>query len=150
MSQVAFCAVGEFADHSLEKARYKSSQQRRRFSVTFKQESEADSDPLLALCRYLASGLCSPLLATSHSTPPRRRPPLPQTRVQVSSLLRLSFSSELTHRSGSATDGILGGYTTSGGNPYTEWASNSGGVGTTLTLTWATPQTVNMVVLYDR
>lgn len=49
-----------------------------------------------------------------------------------------------------AIDGLLGGFTTAGGDYTQEWASNGGGKGTTLTLTWATPVLVNLVVLYDR
>ena len=46
-----------------------------------------------------------------------------------------------------AIDNQLAGYTTSGGDPFNEWASNKGGKGTTFTLTWAVPVTLSSLVL---
>jgi hypothetical protein len=46
-----------------------------------------------------------------------------------------------------AIDGIIDGYP----RDYTkEWATNSGGAGSWLMLTWNSPQTVDRIVLYDR
>lgn len=41
-------------------------------------------------------------------------------------------------------------YTTSGGDPYQEWASNSGGVNTTLQLSFSSAVSIAQIVLYDR
>ncbi|KDE08515.1 hypothetical protein MVLG_01294 [Microbotryum lychnidis-dioicae p1A1 Lamole] len=49
-----------------------------------------------------------------------------------------------------ACDGLIGGYTTSGGDYTQEWASNGQGVGATLTITWSSPITMNRFVMYDR
>lgn len=46
-----------------------------------------------------------------------------------------------------AIDGVIDGYP---GDYSREWASSNDGVGTTLTLTWASPVTLSSVVLYDR
>lgn len=45
-----------------------------------------------------------------------------------------------------AVDGVVGGYP---GDKSQEWSAG-GTVGTTLTLTWATPQTIDHIRLYDR
>ncbi len=45
-----------------------------------------------------------------------------------------------------ATDGVVGGYP---GDKSQEWSAG-GTVGATLTLTWATPQTIDRILLYDR
>ena len=45
-----------------------------------------------------------------------------------------------------ATDGVVGGYP---GDKSQEWSAGST-VGATLTLTWATPQTIDHILLYDR
>jgi len=45
-----------------------------------------------------------------------------------------------------AADGVVGGYP---GDKSQEWSAGST-VGATLTLTWATPQTIDRVLLYDR
>ena len=45
-----------------------------------------------------------------------------------------------------ATDGIVGGYP---GDKSQEWSAG-GTVGATLTLAWATPQTIDRILLYDR
>lgn len=49
-------------------------------------------------------------------------------------------------------DGIISGYKNpgSGFNTAAEWASAGGGVGTWMKLTWKTPISVNLVVMYDR
>ncbi|SCZ89975.1 BZ3500_MvSof-1268-A1-R1_Chr1-3g01700 [Microbotryum saponariae] len=49
-----------------------------------------------------------------------------------------------------ASDGLIGGYTSSGGDYTQEWASNGQGVGATLTITWSSPITMNRFVMYDR
>ncbi|KAL8279274.1 hypothetical protein RQP46_008311 [Phenoliferia psychrophenolica] len=49
-----------------------------------------------------------------------------------------------------AIDGIVGGYTTSGGDPYSEWSTASGKVGSTLTLSWASPVTLQNLQIFDR
>ncbi|KAM0756596.1 hypothetical protein T439DRAFT_376762 [Meredithblackwellia eburnea MCA 4105] len=49
-----------------------------------------------------------------------------------------------------AIDNLIGGYTTSGGDPYEEWASSGGGTGTTFLLTWSETIEVASIVLYDR
>ena len=47
-----------------------------------------------------------------------------------------------------AIDGVIGGYPST---PYNvEWATTGGGVGSWLKLTWATAQTFDTIVLYDR
>jgi hypothetical protein len=47
-----------------------------------------------------------------------------------------------------AIDGVIGGYP---GTPYNvEWATTGGGAGSWLKLTWASAQTFNTIVLYDR
>jgi LmbE family N-acetylglucosaminyl deacetylase len=46
-----------------------------------------------------------------------------------------------------AIDGVIDGYP---GDYTKEWATNGGGVGSWLKLTWSSPQTINKVVLYDR
>ena len=45
-----------------------------------------------------------------------------------------------------AVDGVVGGYP---GDKSEEWSAG-GTVGATLTLTWATPQTIDRILLYDR
>jgi len=45
-----------------------------------------------------------------------------------------------------AVDGVIGGYP---GDKGQEWSAG-GTVGATLTLTWATPQTIDRILLYDR
>ncbi|KAK4699652.1 hypothetical protein P7C70_g6606, partial [Phenoliferia sp. Uapishka_3] len=47
-----------------------------------------------------------------------------------------------------AIDNLLDGY--SSGDPYDEWASKGGKLGTTFTLTWASPVTLNSLVIFDR
>ena len=47
-----------------------------------------------------------------------------------------------------AIDNLIDGYKTSGGDPWDEWASNRGGNGTTLTLTWPSPVTLSSLVLW--
>ncbi|KAM0752192.1 hypothetical protein T439DRAFT_312308 [Meredithblackwellia eburnea MCA 4105] len=49
-----------------------------------------------------------------------------------------------------AIDGTRGGYTTSGGDPYSEWATSGQGVGATLQLTWPSSVTISSISLYDR
>ena len=46
-----------------------------------------------------------------------------------------------------AIDGVIDGYP---GDYTKEWATAGGGAGSWLKLTWTSPQTVNMIVLYDR
>jgi len=46
-----------------------------------------------------------------------------------------------------AIDGVIDGYP---GDFTKEWATQGGGAGSWLKLTWSSPQTVNKVVLYDR
>lgn len=49
-----------------------------------------------------------------------------------------------------AIDGLIGGFTSSGGIYTQEWVSAGGGAGTTFALTWASTVNVGQVVLYDR
>ncbi|SCV68200.1 BQ2448_321 [Microbotryum intermedium] len=50
-----------------------------------------------------------------------------------------------------AIDGLIGGYKEDGTGIYTqEWASNGQGVRATLTITWSSPMTMNLFVMYDR
>ena len=46
-----------------------------------------------------------------------------------------------------AIDGVIDG---SPGDYTKEWATDGGGAGSWLKLTWTSPQTINQVVLYDR
>ena len=46
-----------------------------------------------------------------------------------------------------AIDGVIGGYP---GNSTVEWATDGGGAGSWLKLTWSTAQTFDTIVLYDR
>ena len=46
-----------------------------------------------------------------------------------------------------AIDGVVGGYP---GNYTEEWATDGGGAGSWLKLTWSSPQTIDTIVLYDR
>jgi LmbE family N-acetylglucosaminyl deacetylase len=46
-----------------------------------------------------------------------------------------------------AVDGVIGGYP---GDYTVEWATNGGGAGSWLKLTWSSPQTFDTIVLYDR
>ena len=46
-----------------------------------------------------------------------------------------------------AIDGVIGGYP---GDYTVEWATDGGGAGSWLTLTWSGPQTFDTIVLYDR
>lgn len=49
-----------------------------------------------------------------------------------------------------AIDGVISGYDGNGGDSRKEWATNGGGVGVTLLLTWTQPFSINSVVLFDR
>src|SRR6478752_9893590 len=58
-----------------------------------------------------------------------------------------SQNSQSGQTAAKSVDGIVGGYP---GDSTKEWATQGGKAGSWLRLTWATPVTINEVVLYDR
>lgn len=74
----------------------------------------------------------------------------PGTPTNIARRAQVTASSENTatgQTASRAVDGIVDGFP---GNHTNEWASDGGGVGTTLTLSWDEPQTVSSVRLHDR
>ena len=72
----------------------------------------------------------------------------PSNNIAPSATVAASSQNTSTGQSASsAIDGVVDGYP---GNYTHEWATNGGGAGSWLKLTWSTAQTVQQVVLYDR
>lgn len=61
-----------------------------------------------------------------------------------------SWSAATSQTPDKAIDGVIGGYTESGGDYTKEWASNGETAGAWLSLTWSSPVTINRLVLNDR
>ncbi|WP_186317662.1 PIG-L family deacetylase [Curtobacterium sp. 9128] len=79
------------------------------------------------------------------TTPPSTTP---DTDLARSATADASSASSATGQTADkAIDGVVDGYP---GVASAEWATDGGGVGSTLRLTWGSPVTVGRVVLYDR
>ena len=77
---------------------------------------------------------------------PRLRPPVRDLALHATATA--SSQNTITGQTANkAIDGIINGYP---GDYTKEWATVGGGVGSWLKLAWASPETVNMIVLYDR
>lgn len=61
-----------------------------------------------------------------------------------------SSSESSTSTPDKAIDGYVNGYLPVGGDETEEWASSAQGVGAWLQLNWASPVTLQSLVLYDR
>ena len=85
------------------------------------------------------------------STPSTASSPLPMTPVDLALSATATTASSDTPSTGQtankAIDGVISGYP---GNASAEWATNGGGAGSWLQLTWSTAQTFDTIVLYDR
>ncbi|GAA5983759.1 hypothetical protein JCM11641_001748 [Rhodosporidiobolus odoratus] len=83
----------------------------------------------------------------SPPTPPSGSPELALNATATAS----SWASVTSQGPEKAIDGVISGYTSDGNGDHTkEWASDHGGAGTWLTLTWPSAITANRIVLYDR
>ncbi|MEI4281470.1 DUF7402 domain-containing protein, partial [Klenkia terrae] len=80
-------------------------------------------------------------------TPATAAPVVAQNVAGVASVTASSQNTAAGQGAAKAVDGVAAG---APANPTAEWVTNGGGRGATLTLTWATPVTLDRVVLYDR
>ncbi|GAB4082257.1 hypothetical protein GCU67_20095 [Modestobacter muralis] len=88
--------------------------------------------------------------AWSPGSGPVVAPPAPAADVDHALTASVTASSQNWNddqTAAKAVDGIADGYP---GDHTAEWATQGGGVGSTLTLTWAAPVTLGRVVLHDR
>ena len=67
--------------------------------------------------------------------------------LALSAAAASSQNSSTGQTAAKAIDGVIGGYP---GNSTVEWATDGGGAGSWLKLTWSTAQTFDTIVLYDR
>ncbi|GAA5869289.1 hypothetical protein JCM8547_005186 [Rhodosporidiobolus lusitaniae] len=97
-----------------------------------------------------ASTTASSAILTSTTASPTSSSTTSANLARTATATASSWSSSTDQTPTKAIDGLVGGYTTSGGDYTQEWASSGGGAGTTFTLTWAQAVTANRFVLYDR
>ena len=104
---------------------------------------------VLALTVSNAAGSATDQVSVQVAAPPPPDPD-PQAPVNVAPAATVTASSQDTaagQGAAKAVDGVAAGYPSA---PLNEWSSVKGKVGTWITLTWSTPQTLTSVVLYDR